>query len=539
MKPERERDYDDELKEARDELHAVVEEYETANEELKAANEEATSINEELQATNEELESSKEELQSLNEELNAVNVELEHKVAELDETSDDLRNLLSGNDIATIFLDTHTRIKWFTPAVTRVFDVIDSDIGRPITNLAQKFVNGDLVGKARGAIDKLATTEEEVRADNGRFYSLRVQPYRTRDNRIAGAVASFVDVTDLQQSQSRTAEARDYAQAIVRTVHEPLIVLGGDLRVQSANPAFYKHFQGSAEETEGHLFYDLGNGQWDVPELRKLLGELLPSAGSIVNFEVEHEFPKIGHRWMVLNAQRIVGYGDRDDLILLAFDDVTERKQSEQHRDMLVAELSHRVKNSLAVVQSIAAQTLRNSKTLGEFDHAFTGRIQALGRAHDIALKGGYQHIPLSSIVELALDPFRINGGMEIGDIPQVEFSPIASQSLTLLLHELATNALKYGALSANNGRIAINCRLEASGTDPRIVLTWIESGGPVVTAPDRAGQGTRFIMGSVRHELHGNATLDFRPEGLRATIDFPLTIPTGITNAVNGSEEA
>ena len=89
-----------------------------------------------MQATNEELESSKEELQSLNEELNAVNTELEHKVAELDETSDDLRNLLSGNDIATIFLDAETRIKWFTPAVSRLFDVIDTDIGRPIANLA-------------------------------------------------------------------------------------------------------------------------------------------------------------------------------------------------------------------------------------------------------------------------------------------------------------------------------------------------------------------------------------------------------------------
>ena len=258
--------------------------------------------------------SSKEELQSLNEELNAVNAELEHKVTELDETSDDLRNLLSGNDIATIFLDAHMRIKWFTPAVTRLFDVIDTDIGRPIANLAQKFANGDLVGKAREAIDRLVMTEETVRAHDGRGYSLRVQPYRTRDNRIAGAVASFVDVTELEQTQSRVAEARDYAQAIVRTVHDPMVVLGGDLRVQSANPAFYEYFRVDAKETEGHLLYDLGNGQWDIPELRKLLEQLLPTAGRISNFEVEHDFPQIGRRWIVLNAQRIVGFGDRADL---------------------------------------------------------------------------------------------------------------------------------------------------------------------------------------------------------------------------------
>lgn len=212
-KSEPERDYEDELKEARDELQAIAEEYETSNEELKAANEEATSVNEELQATNEELESSKEELQSLNEELNAVNSQLERKVSELDEAGDDLRNLLSGNEIATIFLDQRMRIKWFTPAVTALFDIIDSDIGRPIANLAQKFVDGDLVGKAKAAIEKLTVLEEEVRTEDGKCFSLRVQPYRTRDNRIAGAVASFVDVTELKTLQAGIAKSRDYAEA--------------------------------------------------------------------------------------------------------------------------------------------------------------------------------------------------------------------------------------------------------------------------------------------------------------------------------------
>ena len=538
-KPERARDYDDELKEARDELQAIIEEYETANEELKAANEEATSVNEELQATNEELESSKEELQSLNEELNAVNAELEHKVAELDETSDDLRNLLSGNDIATIFLDTHTRIKWFTPAVTRLFDVIDTDIGRPIANLAQKFVNGDLVGKARRAIDQLATTEEAVQADGGRSYSLRVQPYRTRDNRIAGAVASFVDITELERSQSRTAEARDYAQAIVRTIHGPMMVVNGDLRVQSANPAFYQFFQVEEKETEGRFLYELGDGQWDTPDLRKLLEELLLTTGRVNNLAVEHDFPKIGYRWILLNAQRIVGFGERPDLILLAFDDATERQNAERHREMLVAELSHRVKNSLTVVQSIAAQTLRNSKTLEEFGTAFTGRIQALGRAHDIALKGGFQRIALVNIVDQALQPFKINGRINVTESPLVEIAPAASQSLTLMLHELATNALKYGALSTGAGAVSIDWRIDANGGNTRIVFTWTEDGGPAVIASRRAGQGTRFINGSVRHELHGEANLDFRPEGLRATISFPLKNGANTHDAIRHGEEA
>ncbi len=538
---EPERGYDDDLKEARDELHAIVEEYETANEELKAAIEEATSVNEELQATNEEMESSKEELQSLNEELNAVNAELEHKVAELDETSDDLRNLLAGNDIASIFLDEQTRIKWFTPAVTRLFDVIDTDIGRPISHLAQKFVNGDLVGKARAAIDQLAMAQETVKAHSERIYSLRVQWYRTRSNRIIGAVASFVDVTELEQSQARIAEARDYSQAIVQTVHDPMVVLNGALCVQTASPAFYRYFQVEAKDTVGQLVYDLGNGQWDIPELRRLLDDLLPTSGRIADFEVEHEFPKIGRRFLVLNAQRIVGYGDRPDLILLAFNDATERKEVERHRTILIGELSHRVKNSLAVVQSIATQTLRSSTTLEQFHDAFAGRIQALSRAHDIALKGGYQKIALDVVVDQALEPFKANGRIEIAAGPVIELKPAISQSLTLMLHELATNALKYGALSTGAGAVAIDWRAElgagADGDTLRIVLSWVESGGPLVAAPSRVGQGTQFIKASVQYELRGDTTIEFPPEGCRATISFPLKVAAGAMVSESGRE--
>jgi two-component system CheB/CheR fusion protein len=226
---------------------------------------------------------------------------------------------------------------------------------------------------------------------------------------------------------------------------------------------------------------------------------------------------------MVLNAQRIVGLGERPDLILLVFDDATERKRAERHREMLVAELSHRVKNSLTVVQSIATQTLRGSGTLEEFGNAFAGRIEALRRAHDITLKGGYQNIALASVVDQTLEPFTISGRTKIGEGPRVEISSVGSQSLTLMLHELATNALKCGALSADNGMVSVGWRIDANDGSPGVVLTWTESGGPAVIAPDRAGQGTRFIKGSVRYELRREGTLDFRPEGLRATISFPL----------------
>ncbi|MGI8944514.1 MAG: CheR family methyltransferase, partial [Qipengyuania sp.] len=196
------RDLEEELRAAREEMGVTVEQYETTNEELTAANEEVTSINEELQATNEELESSKEELQSLNEELSTINAQLDRKIVELADSSDDLRNLLQGNDVATIFLDCDLRIKWFSPPIRTLFDLIDKDVGRPIANFTQKFAGGALLENATAAIERLETCEQEVLADDGRCLLLRVLPYRTGDNRIAGAVATFIDITDLKSTEA-------------------------------------------------------------------------------------------------------------------------------------------------------------------------------------------------------------------------------------------------------------------------------------------------------------------------------------------------
>ena len=512
-----------ELKAARDELRSTVEQFETSNEELKAANEEVTSVNEELQATNEELEASKEELQALNEELNAVNSQLERKVHELESAQDDLKNLLSGNEIATVFLDPHLRIKWFSPAVKPLFDLEERDIGRPIANFTQKFADGDLIGKANAAIEHLAAFEVDVRADDGRNFQLRVQPYRTRDNRIAGAVASFIDVTELKETQAKIAGARDYAEAIVRTVHDPLLVLDRDLNVISANPSFFRTFKVDQRDTVGHPLYDLGNGQWDIPQLRALLDRVVPEKGSVTGYEVDHDFPGIGHRCMVLNAQRIAGSSPDDDLILLVIEDATERLEAGRHRELLVNELSHRVKNTLAVVQSIGTQTLRHSPTLDSFREAFNGRIQALARAHDTALQGGFRKISLNDLIHRAMAPFQANGQVIVVEGPDEKLSQSGCQTLTLLLHELATNALKYGALSVPDGRVSIRWDVTGSSDDRLVEIHWREQHGPEIKPPSRRGQGLGFIERGMGYDLKGYADVRFPPEGLEATISFPV----------------
>jgi two-component system CheB/CheR fusion protein len=535
------RDTEEELRIAREEMRVTIERYETTNEELTAANEEVTSVNEELQATNEELESSKEELQSLNEELSTINSQLDRKIIELAEASDDLRNLLTGNEVATIFLDTELRIKWFSPAIQTLFDLIEKDIGRPVANFTQKFARGDLVEKATAAIERLAISEQEVRAGDGRSLLLRVVPYRTRDNRIAGAVATFIDITDLKSKQVEIAAARDYAEAIVETIRDPLLALSGDLRVISANSAFHETFGISPADTTGCLVYDLVDGQWNIPPLRTLLEELIPNRQQIADYEIELEVPRRGKRCMMLNARRIDGDDTRGELVILALEDITERRDSARHQELLVGELSHRVKNTLAVVQSIAVQTLRYSDSLEYFGEAFKGRLQALAGANDAIVDGSWKGVTLRHIVHRSLRPFAVDRQVALGDGPDIDLRPQASLALAMILHELATNAVKYGALSVAKGRVLIAWRINSADTEPRIEVDWTESHGPPVQEPTRRGQGTRFIERSIAYELKGKSSVNFEQDGLRATLTFPMKpaiMPTGaavppIVNAV------
>ena len=191
-------------------LQTTQEELETANEELKSANEEMQSVNEELQSTNEELETSKEELQSVNEELATVNAELQTKVADLSRANNDLNNLLAGIGIGTVFVDLKLRILRFTPTVTRIINLILSDVGRPVAHVVSNLVGYDqLVADTQAVLDSLIPQEREVQTTTGAWYTLRIQPYRTLDNLIEGAVITFVDITEMVQTREALRKANE------------------------------------------------------------------------------------------------------------------------------------------------------------------------------------------------------------------------------------------------------------------------------------------------------------------------------------------
>ena len=192
---------EEELQSTKEHLQTTIEELETSNEELKSTNEELQSVNEEMQSTNEELETSKEELQSTNEELITVNTELQNKVDELSEANNDINNLLAATDIGTIFLDTQLCIKRYTPAMTKIFNLISTDVDRPIGDITAKIDHSDLAKDAEQVLDTLAQKEAELQTKDGAWYAMRIAPYRTIENVIDGVVITFVETSSLKESE--------------------------------------------------------------------------------------------------------------------------------------------------------------------------------------------------------------------------------------------------------------------------------------------------------------------------------------------------
>ncbi|HYW16723.1 MAG TPA: CheR family methyltransferase [Allosphingosinicella sp.] len=397
-----------ELRLTKERLQATIEELESTNEELKSSNEEYQSINEELQSANEELETSKEELQSVNEELQTVNSELAHRVSELGRSNSDLKNLLESTRIATLFLDNDLRVRNFTPATTDIFHLLETDIGRPIGHVASRIAYPELEEDVRRVLKSLAPVEKEVAGPDDSHFVVRVLPYRSIDNFIAGAVVTFLDVTVAVEAK----------------------------------------------------------------ELQKTL----------------------------------------------------------------LAELQHRVRNILAVIRSMVRRTHEEGQTAEEFIQHLEGRLGALARTQVLLTRAVDAGVDLDTLIRGELlahpagkDQVRIAG-------PDVELPAKAAEVLTLAIHELTTNSVKYGALITPEARIDIDWEIQGGRGGPRLSLRWSESGVRMVqAAPLREGFGTELITRRVAYELRGTGTLQMRPGGILCTLDFPLLDRSSILQTGDG----
>jgi two-component sensor histidine kinase len=310
------------------------------------------------------------------------------------------------------------------------------------------------------------------------------------------------------------------AQGIVDTLVEPLLVLDQSLSVLSANRSFYETFRVSRDETVGQSIFALGNHQWDVPDLRVLLGEVIPRSAAVIGFEVKHAFPSIGARTYLVSARRLVHPDNNSTSILVTFEDVSVRRGEEAAKDILLGEMRHRMKNLLGVVRAMANQTDAVGRTGVEYKEAFLGRLTALLEAQDIAGSGVERDI--ETLLRRALTIAEATN-VQIGPGPKVEVSAVQAQALSMLLHEMATNALKHGALSRSGGTLRITWAVD-DATPPALEIDWVEEKGPPVHEPERHGFGMRLIEYTARVDLDGKAELAFEPEGFRAKLTLPLT---------------
>ena len=311
-----------ELATTREYLQSVIEQEEATNEELQAANEEAQSSNEELQSINEELETSKEEIQSSNEELITVNDELQHRNTEVSQINNDLINLIGSVNTAIVMVGLDLSIRKFSPLAEKLLNIIQSDVGRPITNIRMNFELPNLDLLLLEAIKTVSPREIEVQDTHNHWFSLRIRPYVTLEKKVEGAVMMLIDVDEIRR-------ARDYAESIVQTVHQPIVILDANLCIRTANRAFHDIFNIPIHESEGRLIFSVGGLSWDTPKLRRLLGNVLAKDCPFDNLLVSHKFGGIGKRMMLFRGRRLSAPGGDQPAILLAIEDVTKHRQDE------------------------------------------------------------------------------------------------------------------------------------------------------------------------------------------------------------------
>jgi len=442
---------EEELASTKESLSSLIEEHDRANDELASANTEFVSVNEELQSMNEELETAKEELQSTNEELTTVNDELNARNQQLQLANADLTNLLETVEIPLVMLDANRRVRRFTPQAGALLNLTPSAAGQPIGDIALALRSPDLELWVTQTMQTGAMVESEVQDRAERWHRMRIRPHRALDGHADGTIVSLVDIHALKHEVADAKWERDYARSIVEAVQMPLVVIDGQLRVISANEAFFTAFGVTPAETEGRGFFDIGGGGWDTPELRRSLGEVLAEDTLFRGLELKRDFPN-GRRTMSLSA-RSVRSRTSTRMILLGIEDVTERiegerlraellaraeraqnlaEQANEAKDRFLAVLSHELRTPLTSLL-LQAEVLRS----GVLEPAKLKRVgAAVERGANLQLR----------LVEELLDVSRIIAGKLRLQDKWVDLPPVVAAALELVKAPAEAKSLRLAA---------------------------------------------------------------------------------------------
>jgi PAS domain S-box-containing protein len=346
---------------------------------------------------------------------------------------------------------------------------------------------------------------------------------------IGDTKAVLVQLTDLSilRRAEQLAAAERFARSVLEQATEAIVVLSPDGRITHASGRaeqlaerppigcrFSAAFPLEAQNAEGSATL----GRFSTGSIDTILATR-PFHGVEVKLRGERNAPST----YLLSAGPLVDDNRVSVGSIVTLTDMTERKRVEEQQTMMVAELNHRVKNILAIVQSVAAQTMRSSGSLENFADAFAGRLKALATAHDILTKTRWIGVGLSELLAAVLAPYRSPDDTRVSILgPPILLPTRAVVPLSMVLHEMTTNAAKYGALSTRRGNIEITWQV-SGGIDKSVELVWQERGGPKLEAGASAGFGTRLIDRVVGYDLDGSTTVDFDSAGVRWTMAFPL----------------
>lgn len=446
-----------------------------------------------------------------------VDGELNRPTGEPAKASSDLKGFPDSSQIATVFLDRELRIMKFTAAAASVLGLSESDLGRPIGEIEPERVYADLRADASEVLRTLGRLERQIQdAKRGSRYLLRMMPYRTIENSVAGVVLTFLDVTAAVHAEERF-------QMMAVTVPAALFTADADLSWDYVNPPFYD-WTGLPEGAA------LGEG-WiaavhadDVRDVQQRLAECRQS-GRIFEHEFRLRDASRGYRWYLARATAIRNSAGEVTKWAGSLIDIHERRTAEARQRLLFAELQHRVKNVLGVVRSIVSQTVETSASLDEFATHFDGRLSALARTQTSLARHGNLGVDLEELIAEELLSHAPADDRQIAiSGPSIRIGDRAAEALGLAIHELATNAVKYGAFANPQGRVSVRWTLRQVGGERRLHLEWTEDTVPVIDPnPKHVGFGREFLERGLPFELGADTALEFRPGGLRFVLDAPL----------------
>ena len=504
-----------ELEGARETIRTTVEELETSNEELKSSNEEMMSMNEELQSANEELSTTNEELQG--------------KVAELRKANDDMSNLMSSTKIVTIFLDSDLRLRFFTPESLSVFRFMDSDRGRHLKDIASDVNMDALVQMCQSVLDTGSSIEEEMSTDSGdRRFMLKIEAYSgDTQSATAGVVCTMADITALSRAISEADLERQSSQRRLAEIEQLYHVSPQAMALLKPDATYLRINRQMAEidgvEVDDHIGKRIQDVLPDlVDQTTRAFETVLETGKAVTGFRLE------GTTLAHPNDRRLFmtdwyPVHTEGELVAIGVNvrDVTEQTEMQAELRRMMRELQHRVKNMLSNVLALVSRAGREVTTDAEVLEALAARIKALSGTHKLLTKENWRAADIYDLLEPELtdvygtDRIKLKG-------PKLTLNARAAVAFGMAIHELATNAAKYGAFSTDAGSVSFKWVRTDDGEAELVIFRWVERGGPRVEEPRHAGFGSQLVTSTITGSLHGALKMDWHPEGLSVEISIP-----------------